>query len=149
MKFSAKGEYGVRAIIDIALHRGEEPVQVKEISRRQAIPERFLEQVMASLKKAGLVEGIRGAQGGYLLTRSPDDITLADVIQAIEGPLTLMDCISEESSPRCDLSNLCVIRDAWKGIQSAILEALDSITIGELCAKKRKRVEKMGVMYHI
>lgn len=149
MKFSAKGEYGVRAILDIALHTGEGPIQVKEISRRQGIPERFLEQVMASLKKAGLVEGVRGAQGGYLLTRSADEISLADVIQALEGPLTLMECVSEDAPAHCDQMNLCVIRDVWKGVQSSILEALDSITIGEMCKKKRQNEAKMTSMYHI
>jgi len=149
VKFSAKGEYGVRAILDIALDQKSGPVQVKEISKRQAIPERFLEQVMASLKKAGLVEAFRGAQGGYILAKSASKISLADVIQALEGPLTLMECVSEESSQRCDQVSLCVIRDVWIGVQSAIVEALASITIDDMCKKKRDKENTVGYMYQI
>ena len=148
MKFSAKGEYGVRAILDIAINQKSGPVQVKEISRRQSIPERFLEQVMASLKKAALVEAFRGAQGGYLLAKSARKISLADVIQALEGPLTLMECVSEEeSSQRCDQVSLCVIRDVWIGVQSAIVEALASITVEDMCQKLREKESSVGYMY--
>lgn len=135
MKFSAKGEYGVRALIDIGLNFESGPVQVKEISRRQGIPERFLEQVMSALKKARLVESIRGAQGGYLVTRPLEEITLADVIQALEGPLVLMDCVQQQVSTKCGQSEVCVIKDAWRTVNDAVVGALDSITIKELCSK--------------
>ncbi|MFQ5574681.1 MAG: RrF2 family transcriptional regulator [Terriglobia bacterium] len=149
MKFSAKGEYGVRAVLDIALNQESGPVQVKEIAKRQSIPERFLEQVMSSLKKAGLVEAFRGAQGGYLLAKNASEISLADVVQSLEGPLTLMECVSEESPQRCDQISLCVIRDVWIGVQSTIVEALASITIEEMCKKQREKENRVGYMYQI
>lgn len=149
MKFSAKGEYGIRAVLDIALHFGEGPIQVREIARRQVIPERFLEQVMASLKKAGLVESVRGAQGGYLLTRSPARISLADVVQALEGRIAPMECVSEETLKRCEQVDLCVVRDVWKEVQNSIVDALDSITIEDLAKKQKQREQKVASMYHI
>jgi len=149
VKFSAKGEYGIRAILDIALRGEQGPVQVKEIARRQCIPERFLEQVMASLKKSGLVKSIRGARGGYLLTKAPEQISLADIIQALEGPLSLMKCTSDETPQHCDQFSLCVIRDIWKDVQSSILEALDSITVADICKRMRQKEGSLNYMYHI
>lgn len=149
MKFSAKGEYGIRAILDVALYGKDNPVQVKEIAKRQFIPERFLEQVMASLKKAGLVRSLRGAQGGYVLAKPSADISLADVIQAIEGLIAPMECVSDEIPNCCDQSELCVIRDVWKNVQTSIVDALDSITVEDICRKKKLKDKSIKYMYHI
>jgi len=149
MRFSAKSEYGVRALLEIAMHQAPGPLKVKEISARQMIPERFLEQVMASLKKAELVESVRGAQGGYVLARPAGHITLADVIQAVEGPVTLMDCIGKDDESRCEQVDLCVVRDAWRDVQSTIVEALDSVTIEEMCRRRREKEAQRKHMYHI
>lgn len=136
MRFTAKTEYAVRAIIEIALLDKDRPAQVKEIATRQAIPERFLEQVMAALKKDGLIESTRGAQGGYRLARGAEQITLADIIQAIEGPMQVIECLSEDlRNQKCDQVDLCAVRDVWKGVQSSLLEALDSITLAKLLEK--------------
>lgn len=136
MRFTAKTEYAVRAIIEIALRDGDRPAQVREIASRQAIPERFLEQVMAALKKASLIESIRGAQGGYRLAKPSEKITLADIIQAIEGPMQVMECLSEDfENSKCNQANLCAVRDVWKSIQSSLVEALDSITLAKLTSK--------------
>ncbi len=138
MRFSARGEYGVKAIIDIALFSKDAPVQVKEISGRQGIPERFLEQVMSSLKRAGLVESIRGAQGGYLLTRDTSSVSLADVIEAVEGPLEVMSCTSEKNT-RCKEKELCALKDVWSDVQGVIVDALDAITLEDLCNRTRNK----------
>ncbi|TET53105.1 MAG: Rrf2 family transcriptional regulator [Actinobacteria bacterium] len=136
MRFTAKTEYAVRAIIEIALLDKDRPAQVKEIATRQAIPERFLEQVMAALKKDGLIESTRGSQGGYRLARSAEQITLADIIQAIEGPMQVIECLSEDlRNQKCEQVDLCAVRDVWKGVQSSLLEALDSITLAKLLEK--------------
>lgn len=148
MRFSAKGEYGVRAILDIALYGERSPVRVREIAHRQAIPMRFLEQVVASLKKGGLVESYRGARGGYRLARPASEISLADVIQAVEGPIALVECIGEEVSV-CDQVSICVIRDIWQDVQDAVLEALDSVSLESVCRKKTKRDSEGASMYHI
>jgi Rrf2 family protein len=148
MRFSAKGEYGVRAILDIALYGERNPVRVREIARRQAIPTRFLEQVVASLKKGGLVESYRGARGGYRLARPAKEISLADVIQAVEGPIALVECIGEEVSA-CEQVSICVIRDIWQDVQDAVLEALDSVSLESVCRRKIKRDTEGASMYHI
>ncbi len=136
MRFTAKTEYAVRAIIEIALLDKDKPAQVKEIATRQAIPERFLEQVMAALKKDGLIESTRGAQGGYRLARNAEQITLSDIIQAIEGPMQVIECLSEDlRNQKCDQVDLCAVRDVWKGVQSSLIEALDSITLAKLLEK--------------
>lgn len=138
MRFTAKTEYAVRAIIEIALLDDKRPAQVREIAAKQAIPERFLEQVMAALKKASLIESIRGAQGGYRLTKSTEQTTLADIIQAIEGPMQVMECLSEDNQ-KCNQVNLCSVRDVWKGVQSSLLEALDSITLAKLISNYKEQ----------
>ncbi|MBI1824295.1 MAG: Rrf2 family transcriptional regulator, partial [Nitrospirae bacterium] len=101
MRFSAKAEYGVWALLELALNEGRGPLQVRTISKRHQIPLRFLEQVMSVLKNGGFVESIRGAQGGYLLARSPKEITLAEIVQSIEGSLSPMICISEGEDKQC------------------------------------------------
>lgn len=143
MRFTAKTEYAVRAIIEIAILTGRKPAQVKEIAARQAIPERFLEQVMAALKKAHLIESIRGAQGGYRLARDSGQITLADIIQAIEGPMQVMQCLGQDDiNQKCQQSDLCAVRDVWKSVQSSLLEALDSITLAKLISNYQKQARR-------
>ena len=149
MRFTAKTEYAVRAIIEIALLEDKKPAQVKEIAARQAIPERFLEQVMAALKKAGFIESIRGAQGGYRLTKQVEDITLAGVIEAIEGPMQVMECLSEDfdNPTKCNQTNLCAVRDMWREVQTTLLRALDSITLASLISKYKGSQNDKYVKY--
>ncbi len=149
MRFSAKGEYGVRAILDIALYGESGPVRVKEIARRQAIPIRFLEQVMTSLKQAGLVESYRGAHGGYRLKKSAKDINLADVIQAVEGPITVMECINEKDKGLCDQISVCVIRDIWCDVQRSVIKSLSAVTLESVIKKKQKRESTQAPVYQI
>jgi len=143
MRFTAKTEYAVRAAIEIGLLGQEKPAQVKEIASRQAIPERFLEQVMASLKKAGIIESIRGAQGGYRLAKPIEQITLTNIIEAIEGPMLVMECLSEDiEHNKCNKSSgVCSVRDVWKGVQSSLSQALDSITLAKLIKNYRNQTK--------
>ncbi len=143
MKFSAKGEYGIRAIVDVALYAEVgEPRAVNMIARRQGIPIRFLEQVMNALKKGGLVESYRGAAGGYRLARPAEEITLADVIQAVEGPITLMDCVAEGGA--CDKTTECVIREVFCDVQRSVIDTLAAVTLADIikrtAAKEAARV---------
>lgn len=149
MKVSAKDEYATRAVLDIALNQEMNPVSVKDISSRQAIPERFLEQIMTSLKKGGLVESVRGAKGGYRLARPASKISLADVVVASEGPIMLMDCIDSERKGSCDRVSYCVIRDTWREVQSSMVDVLKSVTIKDLCDKKKKNEQDKSYMFHI
>lgn len=150
MRFSAKTEYGLRAILDLAYQRQASPVQLKEISRREKIPIRFLEQVMATLRVAGLVEGVRGARGGYTLARRPEEISLAEVIVALEGPLSVMDCVIEPNV-ECDAAGECVIRDVWSDVRRALVDTLGSKNLRDLCEQRARREARTGQpdTYHI
>lgn len=147
MKFSVKSEYAVSAVLDMALNADNGPVHVKSIASRQAIPMRFLEQVMASLKKAGIVDSIRGAQGGYVLSRDPKAISVAHIIEAIEGPITPMDCTNGILEDRCYKMNGCVIKEVWEDVKKAITDTLSKVNIEDM--SRRKKEKEVTVMYHI
>lgn len=114
MKLSTKGRYGLKAMYDLALNYGDEPVSLKSIAERQGISENYLEQLMANLRKAGLVRSIRGAYGGYLLSREPSKITVGDVLRALEGPIGLVDCVLEQDAVKCLKYENCITRTVWE-----------------------------------
>lgn len=147
MRFSVKSEYAVTAVLDVAGHADKGPVHVRSIANRQAIPLKFLEQVMASLKKAGIVDSIRGSQGGYVLARDPKTINIAQIVEAIEGPITPIDCITDTAEYRYLQMNGCVVRDVWDDVKRAISKVLNGVTIEDLDRKKREK--EVSVMYHI
>lgn len=134
MKLSTKGRYGLRAFIDLAVCGKEEPVSLTSIAARQEISLNYLEQLMAKLKKAGLVESIRGCGGGYRLAREADEISVGDVLRALEGDLTPVECVGLDSGKaiHCTGSETCVSRIVWKRINDSINETVDGIFIGEL-----------------
>ena len=115
MKLSTKGRYGVKAMVDLAIHYGGSPVSIKSISQRQNISEYYLEQLFSSLRKAKLIKSIRGAQGGYILNRQPEDITVSDIIEVLEGPIEISDCLDGVT---CNNVDCCATRLLWKKIQS-------------------------------
>lgn len=147
MKFSVKSEYAVSAVLDIALNADKGPVHVKSIAKRQAIPMRFLEQVMASLKKASIVDSIRGSQGGYVLSRIPAMINIAQIVEAIEGPIALIDNGNGAHEERTYQTNAGVIKDVWEDVRRAVTDTLNKVSIEDMCRKKRER--EVTVMYHI
>ncbi|MDD5434098.1 MAG: RrF2 family transcriptional regulator [Nitrospira sp.] len=147
MKFSVKSEYAVSAVLDMALHTDKGPVHVKAIAKRQAIPIRFLEQVMASLKKAGIVDSIRGAQGGYVLLRPPAMINVAHIVEAIEGPISSLDGSNGNPEDRENHTNGFVIKEVWEDVKKAVSDTLSKVSIDDMCKKKRER--EVTVMYHI
>jgi len=147
MKISAKGAYAIRAMLDLALFAQDNPVQVKEIAKRQHIPYRFLEQVMSSLRKSDLVESTRGAQGGYYLKRNASQIHLAEIIAALEGPLSLLACISDHEGQICDLENDCLLQEVWRGLNTAIEEVLGSITLKDIVDKQRAHEASIPIVH--
>ncbi|MBI3595503.1 MAG: Rrf2 family transcriptional regulator [Nitrospirae bacterium] len=152
MRFSAKAEYGVWALLELALNEGRGPLQVRTISKRHQIPLRFLEQVMSVLKNGGFVESIRGAQGGYLLARSPKEITLAEIVQSIEGSLSPMICISEGEDKQCLQPTEppgCVLKEVWSEVRNAILTVLNRQTLQELAERYRAAEHHKTMMFHI
>ncbi len=135
MKFSTKSRYGLRALFDMAYHSGTLPAQIKDISRRQSISPRYLEQIFQDLKRAGLIKSRRGPQGGYFLAKKPEEITVRDIILAAEGELFLVACTKEAKGckDRCEFDNRCVTQKIWKEANSRLNNYFDSVTLRDLC----------------
>ena len=137
MKVSTRGEYGVRAMVALAAHYGSGPMSIASIARESSVPYAYLEQLIAPLRKAGLVESRRGAQGGYLLTRAPIDVRVGDVYRVMEGPVAPMDCVSEDISEQtCPLIDGCQTRPVWLKVRDSIVDAIDSMTLDDLINNK-------------
>ena len=144
MKISTKGRYGLRAFIDLACYGAEEPVSISSISARQEISERYLEQLMAKLKKAGLVESTRGAGGGYRLGRPAEEISVGDVLRVLEGSLEAAQCSGMEDESTCENHDICVTKYVWKRINDSITQAVDTMMLDQLIEESRKKQkEKM------
>ncbi|CAA7601543.1 Transcription regulator Rrf2-type [Acididesulfobacillus acetoxydans] len=150
MKLSTRGRYGLKAMFDLAVHMGEGPVSLKSIAERQDISEHYLEQLIAGLRKAGLVKSVRGAQGGYVLGREPAKIRVGDVIRVLEGPIAPVDCVSEEDPECCAKAEHCVTRTIWEKVRDSISEVLDSITLEDMVKDAEKMdTERKYYMYYI
>jgi Rrf2 family protein len=138
MKIGSKGDYGLRALIDLAEHYGSpRVVQAKEISERQAIPKDYLALIMIDLRKAGLVESIRGPGGGYRLAQAPEEMTMGQALRALDGPVALLDCTTELGFGQCSISLRCRMRNVWIEANRAVTAILDSTTIADLCNPRR------------
>jgi Rrf2 family protein len=137
MRLSTKSRYGLRALFDMAYHAGTLPAQIKDISRRQNISPRYLEQIFQDLKKAGLLKSRRGPQGGYYLARKPHEITVMDVINATEGEMALVDCVKagKRSKKACEFENQCITQQIWAEASRRLNEYLGTVTIKDLCDK--------------
>src|SRR6266850_6590221 len=139
MKISVRGEYALRALLVLArdFQEDDSVVRIQEISRRQNIPKRFLEQILNDLKSAGILESKRGIAGGYRLKLPPDRITLAEVIRHIEGPLAPVSCVSEKFYERCTCPDeaKCGIRSIMKEVRAAIVNVLEEVTVADLCER--------------
>ncbi len=133
MKLSTKGRYGLRAVLDLALHCEEEAIALSSIAERQGISISYLEQLIAKLKKAGIVESKRGAQGGYILARPAEEISVGDILRACEGDLHPVDCAEVYGGKSsCKSADLCVTKYVWKRISDSINSAVDALMLSEL-----------------
>ncbi len=133
MKVSTRGEYGVRAMVTLAKRYGAGPISIATIAQDSAIPYSYLEQLIAPLKRAGLVESRRGAAGGYQLTKPPADMRIGEIYRAMEGPIAPMDCVSEDISMQtCPLIPNCETRPVWEQVRDSIAATLDSMTLADL-----------------
>ena len=142
MKVSTKGEYGVRAMMELSVRHGQGYVQSSEIAAARRIPESYLYQLLITLRKAGLIRSRRGPQGGHMLARPPDRISLSEVIVALEGPVDPVSCIQSEMSDDCPFSYYCAVRDVWREVTSATESILESATFAAMVATEaRKRRE--------
>jgi Rrf2 family cysteine metabolism transcriptional repressor len=132
--FSTKGEYGVRLMVQLARHQGAGPVSLAGVAAEEDLPRAYLEQLVVSLRDANLVVSTRGAHGGYELARRPDEITMGEVLRALEGPIVPMICASDdpEHATACDRSSHCTVNLLWVRVRDAIAGALDSMTLADL-----------------
>ena len=136
MKLSSRTEYAVRAMAELALMHGSDPVSLREIAARQDIPEKYLEQLFRQLRKAGLINGVRGAQGGYSLAGKPSDITVGDIMRAVDGPIAVCSCAAEgEGDDDCERKPHCAAHPVWARLQSGIVSILDSTTLYDMLAE--------------
>ena len=144
MKLSTKGRYGLRALIDLAVHDKDDAVSIQSIAERQDISESYLEQLVRLLKKAGLVTSVRGAGGGYRLAQAADSISVGDVLRALEGDLNAVACSAYQEEQTCEGADCCVTKLVWKKINDAITSTVDSIMLAELVNESKRLLEKKG-----
>ncbi len=130
MKLSTRSRYGARILVDLARHNNQGPVQIGEISKRQDISVKYLEQLIRPLKQAKLVESVRGPKGGHMLAKNPEKITLGQIVRLFEGQSDLVECVS--SPETCNMADDCQVRLAWKDATRVLYEKLDSTTIADL-----------------
>jgi Rrf2 family protein len=130
MKLSTRSRYGTRLLVDLARHNDQAPIQIGEVSKRQDISVKYLEQLIRPLKRAGFVNSVRGAKGGHLLAKRPEEIRLGDIVRLFEAHSDLVDCVS--SPDNCPMSDDCRVRLAWQEATEVLYQKLDSVTIADL-----------------
>ena len=133
MRLTARSEYGLLALIDLGVRYGGGPVSARGVSERQAIPLKFLEQLMAAMRKAGLVQASRGAHGGFTLTREPGMISVLEVVEALEGPLAPTSC---DGGHLCGRSGACAAASVWSRATEALREVFTTTSVGDLCSRQ-------------
>lgn len=146
MRISSKGDYGLRALFDLAQRYGEGPVQSDEIATRQGIPVNYLNQLLITMRRAGLIESLRGPQGGHLLARRPETISLLELLTALEGPLLPAEHTRDDIRPT-QPDDHALADELWTELRGQIGQVLSAITLDDLCQRKRKR--SGDVMYYI
>lgn len=150
MNFTAKEDYGLRAVLDLAVNGGAGPVQTREIASRQRIPEQFLEQLLAALRRAEVVRSTRGAGGGYTLAASPDRVTVGQVLRALSGPLVPTELVTGEGDLGTrDIPEAIVVRGVWESLRAALREVADGTSLQDLLDRRAASVQDMGYMMHI
>lgn len=145
MRFSTRGRYGVQIMVDLAQHSAEGPISLKSVADRQKLSEHYLEQLVPELRKAGLVKSIRGAQGGYILAKKPEDIYIGDVIRVLEGPIAPVECNNQSGVDCCEKTEFCVTREVWVKVRDSINDVVDSISLADLLKDAEKEGEKLNL----
>lgn len=143
MKISTKGRYAVRVMLDLAVHNTGEYIKVKQIAQRQEISEKYLEQIISVLNKAGYVKSARGAQGGYKMSGDPAEYTVGMILRLTEGSLCPVACL-ETKVNECDRCDTCETLDVWKQLNEAINKVVDSVTIADLAERQMSREESIN-----
>ena len=130
MKLSTRSRYGTRLMVDLAQHYDEGPIQIRDIAKRQDISAKYLEQLIIPLKKTNHVKSIRGPKGGHMLARSPQEITVGEIVKVLEGDISLVHCVENPDS--CKRIDICPTRDIWKTATEAMFNELNAVTLSEL-----------------
>ena len=130
MKMSTRGRYGLRAMLELARHFGERAVLMSDVARREDLSRKYLHALLTSLRSAGLVRSVRGAGGGFVLTKHPAEIRLNEVVNALEGPLSIVPCVADQR--RCRKAGQCTARQVWQQMSTAVENMLNSITLQDL-----------------
>lgn len=138
MKISTRGRYALRLMLDLALDDSDRYITIKSISERQQISVKYLEQIISALSRAGFVESVRGAQGGYRLARPAEQYTVGMILRSIEGSLAPVACLENDPN-RCPRCNTCATLDVWKQLDDAISNVVDNITLADLVEKQRMK----------
>ncbi len=150
MRVSTRGEYGLRAVLDLAQHYGYGPIALKQIARRQEVSEHYLEQLMGGLRKAGLVASVRGAQGGYRLAASPEEIMVGDVLRALEGAVEIPVDDDRPLGAEARCLPMYGTRLLWREVNRRVVDLLDSLSVAELLARaEREQSERSEYVYYI
>ena len=139
MKISTKGRYALRLMLDVALHSHGAAVPLRDVAQRQEISDKYLEQIVTQLSRAGLVRSVRGAGGGYLLTREPEEYTVGEILRVLEGNLAPVSCV--DGSDCCDRVDHCVTVDVWRQIQEAVSSVVDHITLRDLVEQYHQKTQ--------
>ncbi|OGD11453.1 MAG: BadM/Rrf2 family transcriptional regulator [Candidatus Aminicenantes bacterium RBG_13_62_12] len=137
MRLSTKGEYASRAMLELSLRYEEKPLHIRDISKAQDIPQRFLEQILLQLKRAGYLRSRKGPDGGYFLSKPPAEINVAEVIRVMDGPLAPIDCVSVTAHEVCPHEAHCGLKGLWKEVRDAVAEIMEKATFAELAEKTR------------
>ena len=150
MKIGYKTDYALKALLELTLNYDKGVFSIQELAEKGDIPDKFLEQVLLMLKKAGFVDSKRGVNGGYFLAKAPDKITIGDVIRFIEGPIEPISCVGKERYEECKDFKSCVFRDIWSQVYTATSLIIDTVTFAELARRiKARQKEKLPHTYSI
>ena len=142
MKISTKGEYGIRALLELTHRYGEGYVQSSDIAEARGVPENYLYQLLITLRKAGIIRSRRGPQGGHMLAKAPSDISVADAVIALEGPLAPLSCVQDHIVDDCPYNDECAMREVWLEVTEATREILERTTFDTLVEREKERRQK-------
>ncbi len=139
MKISTKGRYALRLMLDVALHSNGAAVPLRDVAQRQEISDKYLEQIVTQLSRSGLVRSVRGAGGGYLLTRDPAEYTVGEILRTLEGNLAPVSCADSDDVCRCARAEQCVTVEIWRDIQAAVSSVVDHVTLADLVERYHQK----------
>ncbi len=137
MKISTKGRYGVRILLDLARHENGTPRLIRDIAESQQISEKYISRLIIDLRRAGIVRSIRGAKGGFRLAKNPREVTLLDIIEVMEGPLSIVNCV--RSPGKCPRNSSCATREIWDSLNSDIRESMRKVTLQHIIESDQKQ----------